>query len=46
MSDYLWGYPYIGEATIVVEVLHGNLTGKVTEEGNSIIGTVISSGIA
>ncbi len=46
MSDYLRSDPYIGEAAIVIEVLHGNLTGKVAEEGNNIVGTVISSGIA
>ena len=46
MSDYLRSNPYIGEAAIVIEVLHGNLTGKVAEEGNNIVGTVISSGIA
>ena len=45
MSNYFRGYTYIGEAAIVVEVLHGNLAGKVAEEGHSIVGTIISSSI-
>src|SRR5690606_27375046 len=46
LIDHLLAHPGIGEPTIVIEVLHGHLSGEIREQANGVIGTIVRRGVA